>query len=93
MNDQKSETSAIWHNGQKGYSCMQCYVLTHTPQWLNSKTITLEEAATETGSCSAPLTPCELPLGSQKTLYRVRLYKGHTVSSYKTPLQQLYDGE
>ena len=36
------------------------HLVAPSQQWLHSKTTTLEEAATETGSCSAPLTPCEL---------------------------------
>ena len=51
---------------QLGPTTALVHLVVPSQQWLHSKPTTLEEAATETGSCSASLTPCELLLGSPK---------------------------
>lgn len=48
--------------------------------WFHSKTSALQEAATETGGCSGPLTSCGLRtigLTKKKTLCRLRPHGGH----------------
>ena len=50
------------------------------------KTPALEEAAAEMGGCSAAPISHGLPLGSQKTLCRLRPHRGHVTPSSKTLL-------